>query len=336
MKTYVNLAAGGYEILIERGCLKKAGSELNLDRKVMIVRDSGVPMEYAEQLKSFCKEGYIVTVGMGEANKSMDSLQLILSRMLEEGFSRSDCVAAVGGGMAGDLAGFAAASYMRGVDFYNLPTTVLSQVDSSVGGKTGVNFGGVKNIVGAFWQPKKVLIDTDTTLTLGRREVAAGLAEALKMGACLDPELFKVFEDSDPFENLDYIIERAIEAKIRVVEEDEKETGLRKVLNFGHTLGHGIEASCGGSLYHGECVALGMLPMCSEEMKERLLKIYEKIGLPSSWSFDEDAAMEAIKHDKKSGSGAVSCVWVSGPGKFEFQKLNHEQLKEKLPEVNSR
>ncbi|MCQ2561044.1 MAG: 3-dehydroquinate synthase [Clostridia bacterium] len=336
MRTKVNLAAASYEILIERGCLNKAGEELDLKRKVMIVTDEGVPAEYAKCVAEQCEQPYIVTVGQGEANKTMESLQKILMEMLENGFSRKDCVVAVGGGMVGDLAGFSAASYMRGIDFYNIPTTVLSQVDSSIGGKTGINFGGVKNIVGAFWQPKKVLIDTDTTASLTKREVAAGLAESFKMSACLDPELFEEFETVDVFEQLDHIVHRAIESKRRVVEEDERETGLRKVLNFGHTLGHGIEVACGESLYHGECVAIGMMPMCSPQLKERMLKVYEKLGLPSETAFDEKKALEAITHDKKGASGGVSAVLVSAPGEFEFKKMSYEELGERLSLVNSR
>ena len=153
----VNLPLGSYNITIENGVLKKAGSILNLDRKVLIVTDSGVPEEYAKSVAAQCKAPYIETIPMGEESKSLFVFEKLCKKMLEHGFTRSDCVVAVGGGVCGDLAGFAAASYMRGIDFYNIPTTVLSQVDSSVGGKTAVNFGGVKNIIGAFYQPRRFL-----------------------------------------------------------------------------------------------------------------------------------------------------------------------------------
>ena len=207
MSLRVNLGVNSYDIVIERGCLKKAGDHLSLQRKVLIVRDSGVPLQYAQALASACKEPVICTIGQGEEHKTLQSYEMLLARMLSCGFTRKDCVAAVGGGICGDLAGFAAASYMRGIDFYNIPTTVLSQVDSSIGGKTAVNLNGIKNAVGAFYQPRKVLIDADVLKTLPRRQVSAGLAEALKMAVTFDEDLFRLFEEGDVDGNIEKIIE---------------------------------------------------------------------------------------------------------------------------------
>ena len=254
----MNLGEDSYDIIVERGVLSKANKQLNLNRRVLVVTDSGVPEEYAKSLASQCKDGIIYTVPMGEASKSLDIFGKVLGTMLDNGFSRKDCVVAVGGGVVGDLAGFAASAYMRGIDFYNIPTTLLSQIDSSIGGKTAINFGGVKNIVGAFYQPKKVLIDPDLLATLPERQISNGLAEAIKMALTSDKELFNIFENKDIDENIDEIIIRSLNIKKSVVEQDEKESGLRKILNFGHTIGHGIESSEEMSeLYHGECVALG-------------------------------------------------------------------------------
>ena len=200
--------------------------------------------------------------------------------MLDAGFTRRDCVIAVGGGVVGDLSGFAASIYMRGIDFYNIPTTLLSQVDSSVGGKTAIDFEGVKNIVGAFYPPKAVLIDENVLSTLPLRQLNNGLAEALKMSMTSDRELFDIFENGNPYENIGTVIEKSLLIKTDVVNKDEKEQGLRRVLNFGHTIGHGIEAEQAGRLYHGECVAIGMIPMCSTETAERLKRILAKLGLP--------------------------------------------------------
>ncbi|MBR3936018.1 MAG: 3-dehydroquinate synthase, partial [Oscillospiraceae bacterium] len=172
----INLPLGNYDITIERGVLKRAGEIINLDRRVLIVTDSGVPEEYAKTVADQCKAPFVITVPMGEESKSLGTFEKLCAAMLEHGFDRSDCVVAVGGGVVGDLSGFAAASYMRGIDFYNIPTTVLSQVDSSVGGKTAVNFGKIKNIIGAFYQPKAVLIDPDTLKTLSERHFSNGLA----------------------------------------------------------------------------------------------------------------------------------------------------------------
>ncbi|MBQ2863141.1 MAG: 3-dehydroquinate synthase, partial [Clostridia bacterium] len=263
MTIHMNLGEDSYDIIVERGIISRANKELNLNRRVLVVTDSGVPAEYARMLSDQCKESVICTVEQGEGSKSLEVFGRLLETMLDHGFSRKDCVVAVGGGVVGDLSGFAASAYMRGIDFYNIPTTLLSQIDSSIGGKTAVNFRGVKNIVGAFHQPRRVLIDPDLLHTLPKRQISNGLAEAVKMSLTSDAELFELFERGNIDECIDEIIIRSLNVKKSVVEQDEKESGLRKILNFGHTVGHGIESSEGMSaLYHGECVALGMIPMC--------------------------------------------------------------------------
>lgn len=328
-KLTVDLGENRYEVRVGEGLLDDAGKYLNLDRRVLVVTDDGVPAEYAERLARQCRAPEIVTLPQGEGSKSLDGLSRLLHAMKEKNFTRKDCVCAVGGGVVGDLSGFAAASYMRGVDFYNLPTTVLSCVDSSVGGKTGINFDGIKNLVGAFKQPKAVLADVGTLSTLPPRQVANGLAEAVKMALTFDEAFFSLFEKGNPEENLPEILCRSIACKIKVVEQDEKEQGLRRVLNFGHTLGHGIE-SLGLGLYHGECVALGMLPMCSEEVGERLRAVLKRLKLPTSLSFDREAALEAVLHDKKSVGGAVAAVFVESVGSFEIREIGEDELRKRL------
>lgn len=200
-----------YDIILESGALKSAGKLLNLERKALIVTDTGVPPEYAETVAAQCAEPAVVTVPKGEQSKSFDELRHLLSAMLDASFTRGDCVVAVGGGVVGDLSGFAAACYMRGVDFYNIPTTLLSQVDSSIGGKTAIDLDGVKNIVGAFYQPKRVIIDPNVLQTLERRQLMAGLAEAIKMAATNDAELFSLIENSsDLTADLPEIIHRSL------------------------------------------------------------------------------------------------------------------------------
>ena len=321
---HVNAGSSPYDIIIERGCLDKAGDLLELDRKVLIVTDSGVPSEYSAAISSVSGEAFIETIEPGEDSKSIASFERILKRMLKEGFTRSDCVAAVGGGVCGDLAGFAASAYMRGVDFYNIPTTLLSQVDSSIGGKTAVNLEGIKNVVGAFYQPKRVIIDPNVLSTLPARHINAGLAEALKMSVTCDASLFDLFENGDPYENIDTIIEKAIIIKKDIVEKDEKEAGLRKVLNFGHTIGHAIEsvsASGKDPLYHGECVALGMIPMCGGKLQPRLTAVLKKLDLPVTYDLDRGQILEAMKHDKKSSGGTITMVKSDAPGSFRFEKV---------------
>ncbi|MDO5131798.1 MAG: 3-dehydroquinate synthase [Eubacteriales bacterium] len=334
MTLHVNLGEKSYDIVIERGSLKKAGEYLDLQRKVLIVTDSGVPEAYAELLAAACREPVICRIPQGEENKNLAVYETLLRAMLEHHFSRKDCVAAVGGGICGDMAGFAASCYMRGIDFYNIPTTVLSQVDSSVGGKTAVNLGEIKNVVGTFYQPKRVLIDVDVLKTLPVRHVSAGLAEALKMSVTFDEELFRIFEDGDPLHDPDHIetiIEKALRIKIAVVEQDEKEQGLRKALNFGHTIGHGIESLClDGSLYHGECVAIGMLPMCADGIRQRLLPVLEKLHLPTSCRLDPERVLDAMMHDKKASEGQITIIETDRIGAFTMRRADREALKPKV------
>ena len=330
----VDLGDRSYAVTIERGGLARPGALLDLDRRVLIVTDDGVPARYAEALAAACREPAVVTLPAGEESKSLAALEQLLRTMLDRGFDRSDAVCAVGGGVPGDLAGFAAAVYMRGVDFYNVPTTLLSQVDSSVGGKTAVNLAGVKNIVGAFHQPRAVLIDPETLETLPPRDLAAGLAEAVKMGLIADPALFALFEKDDYLSHLDEIIYAALREKARVVAADEREQGLRMCLNFGHTVGHGIESAAQGALRHGECVALGMLPMCAPAVRARLLPVLERLGLPTRCRLDPARVLSAALHDKKTGAdGRVRTVWVEAVGSFRMESLDSGELARRIAEV---
>ena len=332
MILHMNLPGAGYDILIERGALNRAGSFLNLKRKVLVVRDSGVPAEYARKILSQSEEGYLYTVPEGEGSKSFQVLEDLLREMLRHSFTRKDCLAAVGGGVTGDLAGFAASCYMRGIDFYNIPTTVLSQVDSSVGGKTAVNLDGVKNAAGAFYQPKAVLIDPDTLKTLPYRQIAAGLAEALKMSVTSDSALFRLFEEEIPEEHLDEIIAGAIRIKMNVVSQDEKEQGLRRVLNFGHTIGHALESAGGMQEFlHGECVALGMIPMCGDRLRPRLLRVLRKMGLPVSVSLAVEEILPYLLHDKKSDGSRIAVILSDEPGSFREVRMTAEEIAERLP-----
>ena len=330
----MNLGKDSYDIVVERGLLAKAGEHLNLDRRVLIVTDSGVPAEYARMVARQCKSAVTVTVEQGETSKSIEVFGQLLQAMLEGGFSRKDCVVAVGGGVVGDLSGFTASAYMRGVDFYNIPTTLLSQIDSSIGGKTAINLGGVKNIVGTFYQPKKVLVDPDLLETLPPRQISNGLAEAVKMSLTSDSELFRIFEVGDIMGSIDEIIIRSLSIKKNVVEQDEKETGLRKILNFGHTVGHGIESSedmC--ELYHGECVALGMIPMCAEAIRPRLLQVLKKCGLWRAVSYDWNKITDATFHDKKADGDTVSVTVVNEVGSFEIVTLKCLDVMENAKKV---
>lgn len=320
-KLTMNLGPRSYDIILKRGALENLYQFARLDRRVAIVTDSGVPEAYARRVADQCQDTRIITVPQGEASKSLKTLETVLRQMLDFGMSRGDLVVAVGGGVVGDLAGFAASIYMRGVDFINCPTTTLSMIDSSIGGKTAVDLGDTKNIVGTFWQPKLVIVDPDTLSTLPQRHFVNGLAEAIKAALLADPELFSIFEQGDVDARIDEIIYRCLRFKKNIVEQDETEQGMRKALNFGHTLGHGIEAVRGikgrrtTGLYHGECVALGMLPMIeSKTLQKRVRAVYRRLGLPLRASYDKQKVLAEMLHDKKAQAGQITLIKVPGLG----------------------
>ena len=315
----MNLGENSYPITIGKGLIENANEYFDLNRKVFIITDNGVPNNYAKSIKKVCKSAVIHTVAQGEGSKSFATLEAALIAMAEAELGRSDCVVAVGGGVVGDLAGFAASIYMRGIDFYNVPTTLLSQVDSSIGGKTAVNLGVIKNTVGAFKQPKAVLIDIDTLATLPKRHIKNGMVEVIKMAATSNEGLFAALEnhsENEIYNNIEEIIVEALKIKKSVVETDEKENGLRKILNFGHTYGHAIESSENlSTLLHGECVALGMMPTSSGEAHKRIKNLLEKFGLPTCYDGDIEAAIPYISHDKKASNGNISVVFCEKIGK---------------------
>ncbi len=327
-KYRLSLPASSYDIHFERGGLPRIAEYFNLSRRVLVLTDSGVPKEYAKRVLAACSEGYIVTVPEGEESKSLDTLKVVENALLSNGFTRHDALVAVGGGVVGDLGGLVAALYMRGIDFYNVPTTVLSMVDSSVGGKCAVNFGGVKNILGAFYQPKGVLIDPELLYTLPKRQIAAGLAEVVKIALTSDAELFARFEENEvTLDTIDDVLYRAVVRKAEVVYQDEKEMGLRKILNFGHTYGHAIESYTGMSeLLHGECVALGMLPMCSEKVRKRLLGVLTRLDLPTIPPADKAEILLLAMKDKKRVGNAIDCVLVDEVGSCRIQRLSTEEF----------
>lgn len=336
MKLRMDLGANSYDILVARGALKAVHEQFNLNRRVMVVTEPGVPDSYAKTVLSRCGQGFLHICAGGETGKTLSEVEALLASLTKAEFTRKDCVVAVGGGVIGDLAGFAASCYMRGIDFYNIPTTLLSQIDSSIGGKTGVNFAGVKNLVGAFHQPKGVLIDPDLLSTLPPRQLANGMAEAIKMAVTFDAQLLEKMEAKDPYQILDEIIVRSLQIKKTVVEADEKESGLRRVLNFGHTVGHGIEG-LGRDRYHGECVAIGMLPMCqTKELRERLKKLLASVELPTEFNGDYDAVLDLVMHDKKRVSGGVMTVQTAAFGSYVMKEMNREELKKAMEEAFGR
>ncbi len=348
MTTYasltVNLKDRSYPIIIGSGLL---GGGYDLAATIrgpdcLIVSNVRVAPLYLDKLKDNLGDRSVSSIELpdGEAHKSIATLQTILDRLADTGAGRDTTVIALGGGVVGDIAGFAAACYMRGVAFIQVPTTLLAQVDSSVGGKTGVNHPRGKNLVGAFHQPKAVLIDTDTLATLPERELKAGLAEVIKHGAICDIEFFAWLEENmqallqkDPAA-LAHAVQRSCEIKAAVVADDELEAGRRAILNFGHTFGHAIERCAGfGAWLHGEAVAAGMvmaaqLSGIADTDVERLRALIAQAGLPTTPpSISADAWMEAMGMDKKVQQGKLRFVLLRELGDahigtaYESQRL---------------
>ena len=330
MEMQVNLPGHSYPIYIERGALARAGQLIRPYRRICNITDDGILRQWDKALQTVMPAFFVVHIAQGEGSKNLTVMEQVLTQLADAGMTRKDAVVALGGGVCGDLAGFCAAVYMRGIDFYNIPTTVLSQVDSSVGGKTAVDLGSLKNIIGAFWQPRGVIIDPEVLSTLDDRQIAAGLAEALKMGLILDPELVDLFE-LDPLP-VDDIIARSIDLKRMIVEDDEKEQGRRALLNFGHTVGHALEGAAGLNTWlHGECVAAGMDFMLDDDaLRQRVARLTKKLGLPEIPVPDTDLLMDYIRHDKKTGDDGITIVTVDQAGQGQLSRVSFEEVRRRI------
>ncbi len=320
-----------YQIVLEKDILYKAKEYLNLNCKVLIISDDNIPNTYLEIIKKQCLNPFVYLITAGEKSKNITNYQKIISFMMSHHFSRKDAIVALGGGVVGDLSGFISATYMRGITFYNIPTSLLAQVDSSIGGKTAIDFHNYKNIIGAFKPANMVLIDPNTLKTLDIRQLHAGLVEVIKMALTCDSSLFEIIEKSeDLFYDIDFIIYKALLIKKNIVEQDEKENNIRKVLNFGHTIGHAIESYFDMTLLHGECVGLGMLYMMPNDLKERVIKILKKYNLPTTIDFDIDKLLKLIYLDKKSIDNKIDIVFVKEIGTYEIRNIKISDLKNYL------
>lgn len=321
MKIDVKTSTNTYEVIIENNILNKVCEYVSLNNKVLIVTDDGVPSAYVKTLAKQGEDSYVFTFKHGEESKNINTYQEIISFMLSNNFTRGDLIIALGGGVVGDLAAFVASTFNRGIKFVNIPTTLLSQVDSSIGGKTAIDYDGIKNVIGTFYPPSLVLIDPNTLNTLEKRQFNAGLVEAIKMAATSNETLFELIENStDIYKDIQEIIYQALLIKKQVVEEDEKEKGLRKILNFGHTIGHAIEVT--SDYLHGECVGLGMLYMASNEVKERLVKLLEKYNLPTKVDVNKDKLFSLILHDKKRSGKNIDIVLVDKIGTYKIKTID--------------
>ena len=334
----VDTGADRYDILIGAGLLDAPATWQGLPRaaQALIVSNTRVAPLYAQRLRQAIAGLYdavsVLELPDGEAHKDWPTLNLVFDRLLADGCDRKTVLYALGGGVVGDITGFAAACYMRGVPFVQVPTTLLAQVDSSVGGKTAINHPAGKNMIGAFYQPRRVICDLDTLRTLPQRELLAGLAEVIKYGPIADAGFLDWLEQHldallarDP-EALAHAVRRSCEIKAWVVGQDERESGLRAILNFGHTFGHAIEAGLGyGVWLHGEAVACGMvmaaalsvrLELVPQAFADRLVRLIERAGLPVRGpALGASRYLELMRVDKKAEAGEIRFVLIDAPGR---------------------
>ena len=309
--------------------------ELKFDAKVAIVTNAKVGGLYLQNLllRIDCPQKFVISVPDGEEYKNMQTIEAILEQLFVSRLDRSSVIIALGGGVVSDMAGFAASIFERGIKFINIPTTLLAQVDASVGGKTGVNNKFGKNLIGSFYQPSAVYCETEFLKTLEKREFAAGLAEAVKMAITFDENLFSWMEDADLTDeaNLQNLIYHCVQIKASAVEADEREKGVRAVLNYGHTFAHVIENETNYKKYlHGEAVSIGMnmanslavkLGLMSEEQKARVAELLVKFGLPISYKVPNASSFyEAFFLDKKAENSAIKFILPRGIGDYEIQK----------------
>ena len=349
----VALGERSYTIHIGQGVLDGVGevlAQLPVTKRALVVTQPAIAAAYGERvLQSLRSQGFAAEafeVLNAEEAKSLGWLERIYDRAIELRLDRRSLIVALGGGVVGDLAGFAAATYMRGVPFVQIPTTLLAQVDSSFGGKTAINHPRGKNLIGAFYQPRAVLIDVDTLQTLSGRELRSGLAEVVKYGVIAKPDLFELLEGCtttgllQDAALLTRVIRDCCQIKADVVAVDEHEAGVRAILNFGHTFGHAIEAAGGFSTYtHGEAVAIGMvwatelsrrLDMCEVSLPERLHKLLRALGLPTVLKEAAPGIREAILLDKKAVGGRLRFILVEKLGKVSIRGDVPSQLVEEL------
>ncbi len=340
----VSLGSRSYQIKVGGGLLPRLGAEcaaLKLGQRCAVITDANVGKKFAKAaLKSLSDSGFqpvLITVPAGEKSKSVSTVENCYDQLAKHRLERKSFIVALGGGVVGDLAGFVAATYLRGIPFVQVPTTLLAQVDSSIGGKTGVNLKSGKNLVGAFYQPRLVLCDLDTLKTLPRREYVSGLGEVVKYGVIYDAVLFLQLERNlskllaRDAKTLRDVVARCCEIKAEVVGQDETESGLRAILNFGHTIGHAIENSFGyGKFLHGEAIAIGQVAAAKLSQKilglssgeaARIEKLFVQSGLPVKLKLtaaQRKKLFAAMLLDKKVSGGEVKFVLAEKIGRVKF------------------
>ncbi|WAW15405.1 3-dehydroquinate synthase [Peptostreptococcus equinus] len=329
-----------YEIFFDDNLIDKIKDFVDNHHKssrILIIKDKNIDRIYKDITFTDEKQVFDFVVEVGEKSKSISTYDKIISFMSENKFDRSDLIIVFGGGVVGDLGGFVASTYMRSIDYIQIPTSLLSMVDSSVGSKTAINTESGKNLIGTFYNPKKVYINFDFLSTLPNKELKNGLAEIIKYAFIYDRNLYKLLNDKEAFdvENLKVLIHRCVEIKKIIVNQDMKENGIRKILNFGHTVGHAIEKITNYEISHGYAVAMGMICICkifindneqAVNVYDSLLSLLDKYSLPTSMDFDLEEMHEYIFKDKKSYGEFIDIIKLDDIGKAKIVKINKKEF----------
>ena len=348
MKTVEVDAAVHYNIVIDKGILPKSGDmikEVTSAERVAVITDDTVDKLYSDVvMKSLSDAGFETfkfVFPHGEKSKNISTFSSILEFLAESGLTRTDALVALGGGVVGDVAGFAAASYLRGIDFIQIPTTLLACVDSSVGGKTAIDLKAGKNLAGAFYQPKLVIADFETLSTPTDGIFADGMAEVIKYGVIFDKAFFEFLRDNEAKDNLEYVITRCVELKRDIVNADEKEKGVRALLNFGHTVGHAIEKCSGYKIPHGSAVAVGMViisraaykcSLCGENYADIIASLNKKYSLPVSTDFSASELSSAAMADKKRSGDKIKLIIPETLGNCVIKSVPTSELEKIIGE----
>ncbi|MDY0023738.1 MAG: 3-dehydroquinate synthase [Candidatus Izemoplasmatales bacterium] len=327
MKCTIQSSRFEYDIYIKNYILDNIKNFINQDKNYVIISDDNIPEYIINKVKNQINNCNVITFPEGEKSKSLNEYLRLINQLLQAGVTRDTKLIALGGGVTGDLVGFVSSTLFRGLEYIQIPTTLLSQIDSSVGGKVAINIDHFKNVVGSFYPPKLVLIDPTVLKTLSLRHFNNGMAEMIKYGMIFSEDLFNYIKDNNPDSNLEKLIYDCIKIKKKFIEEDEFDNNQRHLLNFGHTFGHAYEAYYGFKKYlHGEAVALGMMKVVDEKIKKELKEVLIKYDLPYEDSLDNKELKKYIKVDKKAKNDTIDIVLIERIGNAYIKKTKIDDL----------
>ncbi|QLY40444.1 3-dehydroquinate synthase [Hujiaoplasma nucleasis] len=337
MKLSIHSKLRDYDVIIEQNLIKKIHKYIDNTQRYVIITEDGIPELYIDTLTNQIDKHHVIEFNQGESSKNMDTYLKIIQELNEISFTKTDILIALGGGVVTDITGFVASTYLRGVEYIQIPTTLLAQVDASIGGKTGLNHLNNKNIIGSIYPPSLVLIDPQTLLTLSNRQMNNGMAEVIKCALIDSKELFEIIQNKNFFYQIEKIIYLSLKTKIKYIELDEFDQHERHVLNFGHTLGHAYESYYKYQKYlHGEAIALGMYQMIfNQPLRNKVKLLLEQYHLPISDSLDPYDLFDFIKKDKKRINQSIKIIVLNDIEKPEIIKVSlktflHDYLERKF------